>query len=166
MQKTTLNQIRSSFINASRSEAARLSPPKDFDDLDWDALDVLGWRDPKMPLRGYLVVPQADGRIVSAMLRAPEGGARKNRAVLCELCRSVDATNDVLLWVARRAGASGRNGNTVGTLVCEGFECQVNARRTPPPAYLGYDVEAARQRRIETMRLNVANFVRDVRDSD
>ncbi|MDP9885287.1 hypothetical protein J2W21_002809 [Sinomonas atrocyanea] len=163
MQKTTLNQIRSSFINASRSEAARLSPPKDFDDLDWDALDVLGWRDPKMPLRGYLVVPQADGRIVSALLRAPEGGARKNRAVLCELCRSVDATNDVLLWVARRAGASGRNGNTVGTLICADFECSANVRVEPPADPINPDPSLVVAKRIEGLGARAGLFVEKVR---
>ena len=57
MQKLTAQQVRSSFINASRSEAAKLNLPKNFDTLDWESLDFLGWRDGKMPLRGYLVLP-------------------------------------------------------------------------------------------------------------
>jgi hypothetical protein len=47
MQSITPQQIRSSFINASRSEAAKLTLPKDFETLDWDTLDFLGWRDDK-----------------------------------------------------------------------------------------------------------------------
>ncbi|AMM31837.1 hypothetical protein SA2016_1155 [Sinomonas atrocyanea] len=163
MQKTTLNQIRSSFINASRSEAARLTPLKDFDELDWDALDVLGWRDPKMPLRGYLVVPQPGGRIVSALLRAPEGGARKNRAVLCDLCRAVDTPNDVLLWVARRAGASGRNGNTVGTLICADFQCSANVRVQPPADPINPDPALVVARRIEGLGTRAGLFLEKVR---
>ena len=163
MQKTTLQEIRSSFLNASRSEAARITPPRGFDDLDWEALDVLGWRDPKIPLRGYLVVPQPNGRIVSAMLRAPEGGARKNRAVLCELCRSVDAGNDVLLWAARRAGQSGRNGNTVGTLICADFECSANVRVPPPADPINPDPALVVQRRISELMSRTTLFLTRVR---
>ncbi|MCE3245880.1 MAG: hypothetical protein K0S72_2008, partial [Arthrobacter sp.] len=61
MQKVTAQQIRSSFINASRSEAAKLNLPRDFEELNWDRVDFLGWRDEKMPLRGYLVVPRPEG---------------------------------------------------------------------------------------------------------
>ncbi|MBT1003540.1 FBP domain-containing protein [Paenarthrobacter sp. DKR-5] len=131
MQKISAQQIRSSFINASRSEAARLNLPKNFDTLDWEALDFLGWRDEKMPLRGYLIIPDG-GALTGIMLRAPEGGAKKNRSVLCEICRDVFSKEDVLLWVARRAGKPGRDGNTVGTLICAGFECSANARVEPP----------------------------------
>ncbi|NQD90279.1 FBP domain-containing protein, partial [Paenarthrobacter sp. CM16] len=45
MQKITAQQIRSSFINASRSEAARLNLPRDFETINWDNLEFLGWRD-------------------------------------------------------------------------------------------------------------------------
>jgi hypothetical protein len=91
MRQITPEQIRSSFINASRSEAAKLNLPKEFDALEWDSLDFLGWRDHKMPLRGYLVVP-GPGGLTGIMLRAPEGAAKKNRSVLCELCvlRQID----------------------------------------------------------------------------
>lgn len=163
MQKITVQQIRSSFINASRSEAARLSPPHDFDVLDWERLDVLGWRDPKMPLRGYLAVPRADGGLVSVMLRAPEGGARKNRAVLCELCRDVEAKNEVLLWVARRAGASGRNGNTVGTLICADFTCSANVRLEPPADAINPDPALVVAKRIEGLGARAALFIDKVR---
>ena len=61
MHKFTAQQIRSSFINASRSEAAKLNLPKNFDTLDWERIDFLAWRDEKMPLRGYLVVPGPKG---------------------------------------------------------------------------------------------------------
>ena len=81
MQQITPQQIRSSFINASRSEAAKLNLPQEFDALDWGSLDFLGWRDNKMPRRGYLVAPGPTG-LTGIMLRAPEGGPKKNRSVL------------------------------------------------------------------------------------
>lgn len=131
MQPLTAQQVRSSFINASRSEAAKLNLPRDFDALKWERLDFLGWRDDRMPLRGYLVIPRESG-LVGILLRAPEGGARKNRSVLCELCRDVFSKEDVLLWAAKRAGQSGRDGNTVGTLICADFLCSGNVRVEPP----------------------------------
>ena len=164
MQQITVQQIRSSFINASRSEAARLTPPQDFDTLDWDRLDFLGWRDPKMPLRGYIVFAADGGKPTSIMLRAPEGGARKNRSVLCELCRSVDASNDVYLWVARRAGQSGRNGNTVGTLICADFECSANARVEPPANEIHPDPAAVVLNQIAGLGARAAQFLSRVRE--
>jgi hypothetical protein len=58
----TEHQVRRSFLNCSRGEAQGLALPKDFPTLEWDELEVLGWRDPKAPLRGYLVVEAGGGR--------------------------------------------------------------------------------------------------------
>jgi hypothetical protein len=66
--------------------------------------------------------------------------------------------NDVVLYAAKRVGAAGRKGDTVGVLVCEEFQCSVNVRRTPPVASLGFDVEAARQERIRALRDRSAGF--------
>jgi hypothetical protein len=57
--------------------------------------------------------------------------------------------------------AAGRRGDAIGTLVCAAFECNANARKRPPLAYVGFDVEAARQARMEALRANVARFVRE-----
>lgn len=159
MQSVTPQQIRSSFVNASRSEAAKLNLPPNFGDLDWDNLDFLGWRDPKMPLRGYLVVPAGPKGLTGVMLRAPEGGARKNRSVLCELCRDVFSKEDVLLWVARRAGQSGRDGNTVGTLICADFLCCGNVRKEPPANEINPDPAAVVLRQIEGLKDRTALFL-------
>jgi hypothetical protein len=158
MQSITPQQIRSSFVNASRSEAAKLTLPKDLDGLAWDSLDFLGWRDGKMPLRGYLVVPGASG-LTGIMLRAPEGGAKKNRSVLCELCRDVFSKEDVLLWVAKRAGQSGRDGNTVGTLICADFLCCSNVRKEPPANPINPDPAAVVLRQIEGLKDRTAQFL-------
>ena len=161
MESVSAQQIRSSFINASRSEAAKLTLPKDFDSLDWASLDFLGWRDEKMPLRGYLVVPFTEG-LTGIMLRAPEGGARKNRSVLCELCRDVFSTEDVLLWVAKRAGQPGKNGNTVGTLICAEFLCSGNVRREPPANEINPDPSVVVQQQIEGLKARTEQFLQRV----
>ena len=158
MEKISDKQIRSCFVNASRSEAAKLTLPARFASLDWDRLDFLGWRDEKMPLRGYLVVPGQKG-LTGIMLRAPEGGAKKNRSVLCELCRDVLSKEDVLLWVAKRAGQSGRNGNTVGTLICADFVCCGNVRREPPVNEINPDPAAVVERQIKGLLDRTAQFL-------
>jgi hypothetical protein len=162
MQKITVQQIRSSFINASRSEAAKLNLPRDFESLDWDNLDFLGWRDEKMPLRGYLVVPGESG-LTGVILRAPEGGARKSRSVLCELCRDVFSKEDVLLWVAKRAGQSGRDGNSVGTLICADFLCCGNVRVEPPANDINPDPAAVVVRQIDALLARTGQFLERVR---
>ncbi|MBP1233321.1 hypothetical protein JOE40_002965 [Arthrobacter sp. PvP102] len=161
MQKITAQQIRSSFINASRSEAAKLTLPREFDSLDWDSLDFLGWRDAKMPLRGYLVVPGPSG-LTGIMLRAPEGGSKKSRSVLCELCRDVFSRDDVLLWVAKRAGQSGRNGNTIGTLICADFLCSGNVRVEPPANEINPDPAAVVLRQIDGLTARTELFINRV----
>ncbi|SEB73390.1 FBP C-terminal treble-clef zinc-finger [Paramicrobacterium humi] len=161
MLSLTEKQIRASFINASVRERSALTLPANFDDLDWDALDFLGWRDPKLPKVGY-VVAVLDGQPVGIMLKQAEAKTRTRPQ--CSWCEDVHLPNDVVFYSAKRAGQSGRNGNTVGTLVCANFECSANARRRPPTAYIGFDVEAARQRQIEALRANVGNFLRDIRD--
>ena len=153
-------QIRASFINASRRERKSLGLPADLAELAWDRLDFLGWRDPKFPQIGY-VVAELDGELVGLLLRQGESRARSRPQ--CSWCADVLLPNDVVLYTTKRAGDAGRRGDTVGTLICENFECPQNVRRLPPSAYLGFDREAARDRRIESLREHVEGFVRDVR---
>lgn len=162
MEKISDKQIRSCFVNASRSEAAKLTLPAGFASLDWDRLDFLGWRDEKMPQRGYLVSHTGD-RLVGLMLRAPDGGSGKNRKVLCDLCRDVFSEEDVYLWVAKRAGQSGRDGNTVGTLICAQFVCSANVRKEPPVSEIEPDPAAVVERQIRGLRERTERFIGRVR---
>jgi hypothetical protein len=155
----TAREIRESFVNASRKEVSDLTLPPSFDETVWDDLDYLGWRDPKMARRSYIVVP-VDGVPVGVVLRQAEASPR--RRAQCTWCQDVTLPNDVVLYTAKRAGASGRNGNTVGTLICDEFQCSKNVRRTLPPAYLGFDVDAAREERIVTLRVRAERFAAEV----
>jgi hypothetical protein len=136
-----------------------LTLPLAFADLDWDRLDLLGWRDPRLAKRAYVVVP-GQGGPVGVLLRQAE--ARPTARAQCSWCQDVRLPNDVVLYSAKRAGAAGRKGDTVGVLVCESFQCSANVRKPPPVAYLGFDVDAARQRRIDALGENVRGFVRSV----
>jgi hypothetical protein len=159
MQPLTEQQIRAAFINTSLRERSAITAP-DLDELAWDQLDYLGWRDRKIDNVGY-VVAWVDGEPVGLMLRT--GNGRTRTRPQCAWCEDVQLPNDVVFFSAKRAGQAGRNGNTVGTLVCAGFECSANVRKRPPLAYIGFDVEAARTARIEALRDNVTRFVAAVR---
>jgi hypothetical protein len=147
--------IRASFVNASRKEVTDITLPPGFAELDWNRLDYLGWRDPKQARRAYLVVPLADGP-VGILLKQAEVAPRSRAQ--CSWCQDVHLPNDVLLYSARRVGAAGRNGDTVGILVCAEFQCSKNVRATPPMAYIGFDVEAARTARIAVLRERATTF--------
>jgi FBP C-terminal treble-clef zinc-finger len=160
MQPISESALRTSFINASQRERNNLTPPA-LDSLVWDKLDYLGWRDGKIPSLGYVVVHLDQGP-VGILLRQSEGTTRSRAQ--CSWCEDVQLPNDVALFSAKRSGQAGRNGDTVGTLVCANFECSVNVRKRPPVAYLGFDVEAARERRIRSLQEHVQAFARDIRD--
>ncbi|WP_263117954.1 FBP domain-containing protein [Cellulomonas sp. RIT-PI-Y] len=156
-------QIRTSFVNASRREAAHATLP-DLGSLDWDRLDYLGWRDRRAPLSSY-VVGEVDGELVGVLLRAAERTGKRRKAV-CGWCEDVVATEDVGLYVARRAGAPGRRGDTIGTLLCSDFLCSQNVRRTPTRTEAGNASEEERalmtELRIEGLRERSARFLREV----
>ncbi|MCC4907511.1 FBP domain-containing protein [Microbacterium sp. cx-59] len=154
-------RIRASFINASRSERAHVLIPTDLAETPWDRLDFFGWRDRKLPQVGYIVT-ELDGDAVGLILREADTKARSRPQ--CSWCNDVELPNDVVLFTAKRVGDAGRRGDTVGTLVCANFECSRNVRRLPPSAYLGFDREAARDRRIDALRENVTNFASSLRD--
>ncbi|MFD1721550.1 FBP domain-containing protein [Amnibacterium endophyticum] len=146
--------LLTSFVNTTRKELADLTPP-DLDDLAWDRLDYLGWRDPKRDRRAYVVLPADDGP-VGVLLRQAEATARTRAQ--CSWCQDVRLPNDVVFYAAKRAGAAGRRGDTVGTLVCRDFQCSANVRVLPPLAYTGFDREAARDDRIVELQLRAAGF--------
>jgi len=159
MHALTAERIRASFVNVSVRERKAIPLP-DLDAVEWDKLDYLGWRDPKQPFAGF-VVAEVDGEPVGALLRQADR-APGTRAQ-CSWCEDVRLPAPVVFFSAKRAGEAGRNGDTIGTLACAGFECSANVRRTPPPAYLGFDVEAERQRRIAALGERVGGFLRNLR---
>jgi hypothetical protein len=164
MNPLTEKQIRASFVNATRREATQATVP-DLAELGWDRLDYLGWQDRRAPLSAYVVL-ELDGAPTGVLLRAsaaPASGRR--RKALCAWCRDL-ASVGAMLYVARRGGASGRAGNTIGTLVCEDFSCSRNTRRPPTSAESGTGIEAIADQvvaeRIAGLRERCAQFVRDV----
>jgi hypothetical protein len=167
MLPLTENQIRTSFVNASRREAAQAALPR-LDALDWASLDYLGWRDRKAPLSAYVVLRLDDADDpVGVLLRSTENSpGRARRKAVCAWCTDVVATDDVTLYVARRGGAAGRKGDTIGTLICTHFVCSRNVRRRPTRSEIGDDADTRAaevvDRRVAELRERSAQFVREV----
>lgn len=159
MNPLTADAIRASFLNVSQRERKAIPLP-DLAAVDWDKLDYLGWRDPKQPLLGY-VVADLDGSPAGILLRQAEPPRARAQ---CSWCEDVQLPHPVVFFSAKRTGEAGRRGDTVGTLVCAGFECSANVRKLPTLAYLGFDREAERERRILALREHVAGFVTNLRD--
>ena len=152
-------ELRAAFINASRKEVSSLTLPRAFAEIDFSRLDYLGWSDAKFARRAY-VIACVDDRPTGILLQRAE--QRVLTRAQCSWCDDVTLRNDVQFFAARKAGASGRRGNTVGTLVCAEFDCSANVRLLPPLAYEGFDREAARFARIERLGEHVRAFIREV----
>ncbi|MEN0022407.1 MAG: FBP domain-containing protein [Microbacterium sp.] len=148
--------LRASFINATRKEVSDISLPPGFDEIDFDKLDYLGWTDPKLPRRSYVVV-WIDDVVTGVVLQRAE--QRVLARAQCSWCEDVTLRNDVQLYTARKAGPAGRKGDTIGNLTCAEFGCSKNVRVLPPLAYQGYDRELAREMRILKLQEHVQAFV-------
>ncbi|WP_149182226.1 FBP domain-containing protein [Streptomyces sp. TRM49041] len=167
MEPLTDRQIRASFVNCSKGDAARLRLPADFGELPWGDLDFLGWRDPGAPLRAHIVLPPdaPGGKPVGITLRVPE--AARTSAVkssLCRICLTGHASSGVSLLVAPRAGAAGRDGNTVGVYICADLACPLYVRGKRQPALRTRHEESLTvEERVDRMRANLLAFVANVR---
>lgn len=164
MNPLTEAQIRASLVNASRRERTVATLP-DLDDVRWDRLDYLGWRDRKAPLAAYVVL-EIDGEPTGIALRAADRGTGPRRRAMCAWCEDVVETDDVQLFTARRAGARGRRGDGIGTLICGDFRCASNVRREPTSIEAGPMDPEERDllvaTRIEGLRDRSRRFVAEV----
>ncbi|POX47168.1 hypothetical protein C3489_30435 [Streptomyces sp. Ru71] len=127
MRSLTERDIRNSFINCSKGEAKRLAVPRDLDVRPWDDLDFLGWRDPGAPDRSYLVT-ERDGELVGVAFRFPPAQRAIMQRSLCGLCLTSHPRGGVSLMTARKAGAAGREGNSVGLYMCTDLACSLYLR--------------------------------------
>ncbi|MGY1826141.1 MULTISPECIES: FBP domain-containing protein [unclassified Blastococcus] len=155
-------EVRRSFVNCSRGEARTLTLPEDFRELDWAEHEVLGWRDPRAPLRGYLVA-QVDDGTVGIAVRAAESRMSGRTAAMCLLCQTAQSGDAVSLFTARRTGDAGRNGNTVGTYICADLRCSPRVRTEIPPWLRDRDPAEVVAERAAQLHERIAGFVGSVR---
>ncbi|TWS20620.1 FBP domain-containing protein [Tsukamurella asaccharolytica] len=163
MDPVTQQQVIDAFRGATKSEVKRVTFPTDFDDLDFAALEYVGWRDKKIPRRAYVSVPTGgpDGEgLVTLLLTQAE--TKPKAKAMCTWCRDVTITSQAVLYTVRRGGPAGRKGDTIGVLVCEDFRCAANARKLPPAFHKGTDTEEIREQNLADLRRRVTGFVAEV----
>ncbi|MFF4836864.1 FBP domain-containing protein [Streptomyces sp. NPDC001315] len=132
MRSLTEPEIRNSFVNCSKGEAKRLTVPRDLDQRPWDDLDFLGWRDPGAPDRSCLVT-EREGQFIGVTLRFPSSQRGFLHRSMCSLCLTTHRGGGVSLMTARKAGAAGREGNSVGLYMCTDLACSLYARGKKVP---------------------------------
>ena len=160
MKQLTVADIRSSFVNATRGEIERMPLPG-LHEVMWDSREYLGWRDSGSPLRGYLVHWQGD-RAIGIVLRAAETSLRPGISAMCTLCRTSQPSSQVTLFSAPRAGESGRNGNSIGTYICDDLACSLIIRILPPKQPMQPDPADILEARTAGLLSRVQSFTADV----
>jgi treble-clef zinc-finger protein len=159
MKSISERDIRLSFVNCSKGEAKRLTIPAGLDALPWPDLDFLGWRDPGAPERAYLVA-EHDDRLVGVALRAASAGTRGFTArSICSLCLTTRTGGGVVLMSARRTGAAGRRGNSVGQYLCSDLACSVYIRGRKQSVGGAVDESLSQEEKIARTLANLDAFL-------
>ena len=160
MKPLTDVQIRASFVNATKGEIERMPLPG-LHEVMWDSREYLGWRDPQSRLRGYLVHWSGD-RPIGIVVRASEVALTRGISAMCSLCRTPQPSHQVSMFSAPRAGEAGRNGNTIGTYICDDLACSIIIRILPAAHPMHPDPAEMLQTRIAGLTERVASFTADV----
>lgn len=161
MLELTEDQIRAGVVNATKGEAKRLSLPK-LAGVAWDELDFFGWRDPSGGPEGGMALWRGD-EAITIVLRATARPASSKQG-MCSLCHTFHPSADVALMGARRAGASGREGNTVGATMCADLACSLYARKLKQPRRVQPQETIELDARIWRLQANLDRFVASVVD--
>ncbi|KQZ11054.1 hypothetical protein ASD23_02755 [Agromyces sp. Root1464] len=161
MQPLDEKAVRSLFGNANEAELDQLALPVRFFVTEWAPLDAFGWRDPRIPSRGYLVT-EIEGMPVGIVLRAADRTGSHHRAAICNLCHTHQPGDQVELFSARRAGAAGERGDSIGTYICADLACQETVRLGRPPAPSEVLPSVHELERIEGLARRTRAFVADV----
>ncbi|MFF3446004.1 FBP domain-containing protein [Streptomyces sp. NPDC002667] len=164
MRPLTEQDIRTSFVNCSKGEAKRLATPRDLDERPWHDLDFLGWRDPGAPDRSCLVSEQ-DGGLMGVTLRLPSSRSGLQHRSMCSLCLTTHPGDGVSLMTARKAGAAGREGNSVGVYICADLDCSLYVRgRKSLRAGSRFEETLTTQEQIARTVARLSSFLAKLRD--
>ena len=155
MHALTEDDVRDSIVNGSTDDLRLMTLPSGFLFADWDHLDFYAWRDPKARGRAYILV-EIDAAVRGIVLRAADGHSRA-RSAMCNLCHTMQPSDQVAMFTARRAGEPGEHGDSVGTYICADLGCHENVRLAAPLA--PSEVRASVDLRIDGTRRRVEAFV-------
>ncbi|HEX5120818.1 MAG TPA: FBP domain-containing protein [Pseudonocardiaceae bacterium] len=152
------DEIRASFVNCSRGEAKRLTLPGE---SAWADIDFLSWVDPRAEHNAYLVVPYGDG-LVGVALRSTVPPQGRTRSGMCGWCLTTLPASEIALFSARKAGAAGRAGATLGTYACRDLACGSYVRSQRKPAIPQPAETLSQEDRIARLTHKVTRFVDQV----
>jgi len=156
MKPLTADQIRSSIVNASADEIARMHLPG-LHEVVWEERELLGWRDPQGSQRGYIVQWVGD-QPVGILLRADSNSLRSGIGAMCSLCHTPQPATQVLMFSAARGGESGREGNSVATYICADLACSIMIRIFPGQSEMLLMRDELVARRSAGLRMRAGRF--------
>ena len=133
-------------------------------DVIWADREYLGWRDQQAHQRAYLVHWLED-RPIGILLRSSEFSLQPGIAAMCSLCRSTRRSDEISLFSATRAGQAGRDGNTIGTYLCDDLACSHLIRVLPPSHPLQPSPQEVLAKRSDALISRVRAFTASVRES-
>ncbi|WP_040166293.1 FBP domain-containing protein [Microbacterium gorillae] len=158
MRPLTADDARASLVNATDTDRRLFEVPTAFLVHDWDHTDFTGFQHPHDAHRPFLFV-EFDDRVYGVVLRPASGNSRA-RAGLCDICHLMQPGDQVTMMTARRAGAAGARGDSVGAYMCRDLSCHDNVRLAHPLA--PGEVRGSVDHRIDGTRARAEAFVRRV----
>ena len=161
MQELTADDIRASFVNADERDLEILDLPLESLLVDWFHLDFFAWRDPSNRARCYAVA-EIDGVPTGIVLRAATPAVR-SRSGICNICRTMQPGNQVVMMSARKGGEAGLREESIATYMCADVSCHENVRIAHPlaPNEFRSNVDF----RIDNTAQRMRDFIRQVRDA-
>lgn len=160
MDPLTEKQIRSSFVNCTKGEAARLKLPLDFNELPWEDLDFLGWVDPgaRSAPTSYAATPTATPSASPSASRAPAAPARSSPASARSASPATPPPASPSSSPPRRSPRP--RGNTVGIYVCSDLACSlyIRGKRQPKLRAGHYEETLTTTEKIDRARTNLNAF--------
>lgn len=107
----------------------------------------------------YLVTERED-RLVGVTLRFPSSQRGFLHRSMCSLCLTTHPGNGVRLMTARKAGAAGREGNSVGVYMCADLACSLYVRgRKVPESVLRIEESLTVEEQIARTTANLSAFL-------
>lgn len=131
----------------------------------WPELDFLGWRDPGAPDRGHIVAERG-GELVGVVLRVPPAVRRSlTKTTVCSICLTGHSGSGVSLLTARKVGAAGRHGNSVGAYMCDDLACPLYIRGKKTATRMGrYEEALTVEEQVDRMLGNLGRFLDKILD--
>ncbi|MCR8669884.1 FBP domain-containing protein [Agrococcus sp. HG114] len=163
MREVTEEQLRASFVNATRRELEQLPMPGLHETI-WAEREYLGWRDQRSSRLGYIVHWRGD-ELIGVVVRAAPGALRPGIAAMCSMCHSTQPATQVRMFSARLASLDADSGSSIGTYLCDDLACSHIIRSGPAHLTSPERVAARGAALLERLARFTARVERAVRDA-